>query len=229
MEDKERIMNKLKGKLIVSCQGLETEPMHGSYIMGRFAKAAVEGGASGIRANTVSDITEIKKIVNVPLIGIIKPVYDDSKVYITPTMKEVEELVKAGVDIIAIDGTKRIRPNGMTLGKMVKEIKEKYPEQLLMADVSDFEEAVTAENLGFDFIGTTMRSYTEYTEGIKIPDFEFIEKLSKMLKTPIIAEGGISNPQELKEAIDSGAFCAVVGSAITRPQNITRGFVKAIP
>lgn len=221
-------MNKLKGKLIVSCQGLENEPMHGSYIMGRFAKAAVEGGASGIRANTVSDITEIKKNVNVPLIGIIKQVYDDSKVYITPTMKEVEELVKAGVDIIAIDGTKRIRPNGLTLEKLVKEIKEKYPEQLLMADVSDYDEAVNAEKLGFDFIGTTMRSYTEYTEGIKIPDFEFIGKLSKTLKTPIIAEGGISTPQELKKAIESGAFCAVVGGAITRPQNITRGFVKAI-
>lgn len=228
MENKKQIMNILKGKLIVSCQGLEDEPMHGSFIMGRFAKAAVEGGAVGIRANTVSDITEIKKNVTVPIIGIIKQVYHDSEVYITPTIKEVDDLIKVGVDIIALDGTNRIRPNGLTLEKLVEEIKKKYPEQLLMADISDYEEAVNAEKLGFDFVGTTMRSYTEYTKGIKIPDFDFISKLSVTLKTPIIAEGGISTPQELKKAIDSGAFCAVVGGAITRPQNITRGFVKAI-
>ena len=101
--NKEELKNKIRGGLIVSCQGLENEPMHGSYIMGKFAKAAEEGGAVGIRANTAQDITEIKKNVSLPVIGIVKREYEGSEVYITPTMKEVDELMKTGTEIIALD------------------------------------------------------------------------------------------------------------------------------
>ena len=228
MRTAEEIKKAIKGGLIVSCQALENEPMHSSFIMGRFAKAAAEGGAVGIRANTAEDIAEIKKAANLPVIGIVKRDYAESEVYITPTMKEVEELIAVGVEIMAMDATKRLRPNGVTLEKFVKAVREKYPEQLLMADTSDYEEMCEAERLGFDFIGTTMRGYTAYTKGIEIPDFALIEKAAKTLKTPIIAEGGIWEPEELKKVLDCGAFAAVIGGAITRPQNITQRFVNIL-
>ena len=89
----EHNIENLRGRLIVSCQALPDEPLHSSLIMGRMARAAEEGGAKGIRANTKEDIEEIKKNVGLPVIGIVKRDYDDSPVYITPTMKEIDELM----------------------------------------------------------------------------------------------------------------------------------------
>lgn len=224
----DKIFNKIKGGLVVSCQGLEDEPMHGSSVMAKFAKAAYMGGAVGIRANTASDIKAIKKAVKLPIIGIIKKEYPDSEVYITPTMKEVDALVKSGANIIAIDATNRIRPNKIDLKHFVQKIRSKYKNIILFGDISNYEEAVTAEKLGFDCVGTTLRSYTSYTKGVKIPDLKFIKKISSSLKIPVIAEGGISSPAQLASCLKAGAFAAVVGGAITRPQNITKSFVKAI-
>lgn len=113
-EKNKKVLEQIKGGLIVSCQALEDEPLHDSYIMSRMAFAASEGGAVGIRANTVEDIKEIKNTVNLPLIGIIKKVYPDSDVYITPTTDEVDALYNEGVDIIAVDATNRPRPNGVS-------------------------------------------------------------------------------------------------------------------
>ncbi|WP_300392691.1 N-acetylmannosamine-6-phosphate 2-epimerase, partial [Fusobacterium sp.] len=155
----------VKGKLIVSCQALPDEPLHSSYIMGRMAYAALVGGASGIRANTVSDIKEIKTTVNLSIIGIIKEQYGDNNVYITPTMKEIDALMAEGVDVIAIDGTKRERPDGKTLEELMKEVRAKYPNQLFMADISCVEEALFCEKIGFDIVGTTLVGYTDYTKG----------------------------------------------------------------
>lgn len=219
---KERI-EALRGKLIVSCQALPEEPLHSSYIMSRMAYAAYVGGASGIRANTVVDIHEIKKTVDLPIIGIIKEVYGDNPVYITPTMKEISALVTEGVDIIAIDGTKRERPDGNTLKALMKEAKEKYPKQLFMADISSVEEAVEAERLGFDFVGTTLVGYTEYTKG-NLPLVE-LEKVLKSVSIPVIGEGNLDTPEKAKNALQLGAFAVVVGGAITRPQQITKKFV----
>lgn len=219
-------MNRLesvKGKLIVSCQALPDEPLHSSFIMGRMAYAAFVGGASGIRANTVSDIQEIKKNVSLPIIGIIKEVYGDNPVYITPTMKEIDKLVAEGVDVIAIDGTKRERPDGNTLENLMKEAKEKYPNQLFMADTSCVEEAVNCEKLGFDFVGTTLVGYTEYTKG-NDPLTE-LEKVIKAVSIPVIGEGNLDTPEKAKKALDLGAYAVVVGGAITRPQQITKKFV----
>ena len=220
------VKDRIKGGLIVSCQGLDDEPMHSSFIMGRFALAAQIGGAVGIRANTTEDIHEIKSNVQLPVIGIIKKVYDGSDVYITPTKREADELAREGVDIIALDATMRKRP-AEELDELVGYIREKYDVKL-MADIATFEEAKNAERLGFDFIGTTLRGYTAETKGISIPDFDFIEKLARELDTPIIAEGGIEEPWQLKRVLECGAHCAVIGGAITRPQNITKRFVKAI-
>ena len=213
----------LKGGLIVSCQALEDEPLHSSFIMGRMAYAALVGGASGIRANTISDIQEIKKNVDLPIIGIIKQQYGDNQVYITPTMKEIDALAAEGVDIIALDGTKRERPDGNTLENLMKEAKIKYPNQLFMADISSVEEAVEAARVGFDIVGTTLVGYTEYTKG-KDPLTE-LEKVIKAVTVPVIGEGNIDTPVKAKKALELGAYAVVVGGAITRPQQITKKFV----
>ncbi|MGN0330836.1 MAG: N-acetylmannosamine-6-phosphate 2-epimerase [Kineothrix sp.] len=224
----QEVKEQIKGKLIVSCQALKEEPLHSSYIMSRMAYAAMLGGAAGIRANTVEDITEIRKTVGLPVIGIIKQVYGDCNVYITPTMKEVDALVACGCEIIAIDATKRPRPEGAALDVFFKEVREKYPEQLFMADCSSTEEGMHAAEIGFDFIGTTMSGYTEYTKGARLPNVEMIRKLAEECGKPVIAEGGIWSPEDLVSVFEAGAFSAVVGTAITRPMDITRRFVKAI-
>lgn len=222
------ILEKIKGGLIVSCQALKHEPLYDSYIMAKMAWAAYLGGAVGIRANTVVDILAIKKTVDLPIIGIIKAEYDDSDVYITPTMKEVDELVEIGCEIIAVDATNRTRPNGISFEEFFTAVRKKYPKQLFMADTSCFEEGQLAESLGFDLIGTTMAGYTPYTKGRVLPDCELIERYSRELHTPIIAEGGIWSPDDLKNVYKAGAFSAVCGTAITRPMDITKRFVKAL-
>lgn len=222
------VLENVKGGLIVSCQALEEEPLHSSFIMGRMAFAAYLGGAVGIRANSIEDIVEIRKNVSLPVIGIIKRDFVGCPVRITPTMEEIDKLVKAGTEIIATDATARIRPDGKTLDEFFKEVREKYPDQLFMADCSTFEEMKHAEEIGFDIAGTTLRGYTEYTEGIKIPDYDLLKKAVAELKIPVIAEGGIWSPGELKAAIACGVLAAVVGTAITRPMDITKRYVKAI-
>lgn len=224
----EEILEQIKGKLIVSCQALETEPLYDSYIMSKMAWAAYLGGAAGIRANTVVDIKAIKEKVDLPVIGIIKQVYDDSDVYITPTEKEVDALVEIGCEIIAVDATDRLRPNGVTFEEFFTKIRAKYPNQLFMADTSCFEEGKKAEELGCDLIGTTMAGYTPYTKGTSLPDFSLMERYVNELHSPVIAEGGIWVPEQLKKAIDTGVHAAVVGTAITRPMDITKHFISAL-
>lgn len=226
-------MNRIESihhELIVSCQALENEPLHSSFIMGRMARAAWEGGACGIRANSVSDIQEIKKTVPLPIIGIIKQDYEDSNVYITPTMKEIDQLMTVEPDVIALDATVSLRPGGETLDHFYYAIRKKYPYQKLMADCSTMEEAIYADKLGFDFIGTTLVGYTPQSKDLHIEDndFELIRSLLAILQHPIIAEGNIDTPQKARRVLELGCYSVVVGSAITRPQLITKHFVNGI-
>jgi len=220
----------LKGKLIVSCQALPEEPLHSSFIMGRMAMAAKMGGARGIRANTKEDIAEIQKETGLPVIGIVKRDYEDSKVYITPTMREIEELMEVRPEIIALDATGALRPGGVSLEDFYAEIRSRYPAQLLMADCSTVEEALYADELGFDFIGTTMVGYTPQSASLKIEnnDFEIIREILSAAKHPVIAEGNINTPQKVKRVIELGCYSVVVGSIITRPQLITKAFAEAL-
>ena len=222
-------MEELRHKLIVSCQALPDEPLHSDFIMARMAVAAKEGGASGIRANSVVDIAAIQKAVDLPIIGIIKRDYQDADVYITATMKEVDELMTVRPNIIAIDATTSTRPNGESLKEFFQKVKEKYPDQLWMADCSTIDEMLTADQLGFDFIGTTLVGYTKQSQGDKIEsnDFEIIRKALSKLSHPLIAEGNIDTPDKVRRVLELGAYSVVVGSAITRPQLITKKFVEA--
>ncbi|GAA0795610.1 N-acetylmannosamine-6-phosphate 2-epimerase [Clostridium sp. AF19-22AC] len=223
-----KILDAVRGGLIVSCQALEDEPLHSSFIMQRMAVAAMQGGAAGIRANTVEDIVQIKEVVDLPVIGIIKKVYGDSDVFITPTMKEIDQLMVIRPEIVALDGTDRRRPGNISLEDFFKEVREKYKDQLFMADCSTLEEGVRAAELGFDLIGTTLRGYTEYTKDVRLPDLEMMRTLVEKVEKPVIAEGGIWTPRQLKAALDTGVLAAVVGTAITRPMEITKKFVEVL-
>lgn len=224
------VLDSLKGKLIVSCQALEHEPLHSPFIMSRMAVAAEEGGAEAIRANSVVDIAAIKQQVSLPVIGIIKRDYPDSKVFITATMKEVDELMGVGPEIIALDATARPRPGGQTLADLVVQIRARYPSLLLMADISTVEEAVTAQALGFDCVGTTLYGYTEETAGHALPenDCGFLREVLAAVTVPVIAEGNVETPELAARSLALGAHTVVVGGAITRPQQITARFAAAI-
>ena len=224
----DKVLESIRGGLIVSCQALENEPLHSPYIMQRMAVAAMWGGAAGIRANTVSDILKIREEVHLPVIGIIKKEYADSEVFITPTLKEVDELASIRPEIIALDGTDRIMPGGIKLEEFFREVRKRYPTQLFMADCSTLEEGIRAADLGFDVIGTTLNGYTAYTKGNALPDIRLIKSLVEKTQKPVIAEGGIWTPEELESVISTGVLAAVVGTAITRPMDITKRFVKAL-
>ncbi|MFC9599581.1 N-acetylmannosamine-6-phosphate 2-epimerase [Peribacillus butanolivorans] len=227
----QQVLDKIHKGLIVSCQALENEPLHSSFIMGRMAIAAKEGGATCIRANSVADIMEIKKNVDLPVIGIIKQVYGQNDVYITPTMVEIDALMETKAEIIATDATARIRPNGKTLEQFYCDIRAKYPDVLLMADVSTIDEAVYADHLGFDIVAPTLYGYTSETMGQKIyqDDYAVLKEIIKAVKNAkVIAEGNVITPEIARSILDMNVHAVVVGGAITRPQQITKRFVNAM-
>ena len=221
------VLDQIKGKVVVSCQALPEEPLHSSYIMSRMAVAAKQGGAAGIRAQSVEDINAIMEVCDLPMIGIIKRNYPDSDVYITASMKEIEELLTTKCQIIALDATDRPRPNGEKTEDLVARIHEAG--RLAMADCSTYEECAKAQEIGFDIISTTLCGYTPYSKKVDGPNFEQLKKCVDTLTVPVIAEGKINTPEDLRRVYEEcGVFSAVVGGAITRPQQITARFVGAL-
>lgn len=221
------VLDQIKGKVVVSCQALPEEPLHSSYIMSRMAVAAKQGGAAGIRAQSVEDINAIMEVCDLPMIGIIKRNYPDSDVYITASMKEIEELLTTKCQIIALDATDRPRPNGEKTEDLVARIHEAG--RLAMADCSTYEECAKAQEIGFDIVSTTLCGYTPYSKKVDGPNFELLKKCVDTLTVPVIAEGKINTPEDLRRVYEEcGVFSAVVGGAITRPQQITARFVGAL-
>lgn len=220
------MFEKIKDGLIVSCQALEDEPLYGGDTMVKMARAAKEGGAIGIRTNGKDNTQMIKEDSQLPVIGLVKREYEGYEAYISPTPKEIDEIFSAGADMIAIDATDHTRP--YPLEKLVAYARENYPDGLLLADISTYEEAKRAQELGFDAVAVTMVGYTPHTKGQKVPNFDLLERLVADLKIPVIAEGNFNTPEDAKKAIEIGAHCVVVGSAITRPQIITQKFSEAV-
>lgn len=210
--------------LIVSCQAAEGEPFYGLNLMRYMARAAVEGGAVAIRA-LAEEIPAIKEEVSVPVIGLVKRSYADSEVYLSPTFKEIDEVITSGADVIAMDVTGRARPGGVSTEEMIRYARMRDGEILLMADCDTLENALKADELGFDFIGTTMCGYTPATKGVHTPDYGLLRELSKRLQRgKLIAEGGIWEREQLARVLEADPYAVVIGSAITRPKNITLRF-----
>lgn len=221
------VINRLKNKVVVSVQAMPNEPLYVENCMAAMIKSVVKGGAGGLRVAGVRDVKNAKAITDIPVIGITKPevIPPNYKeiVYITPTLDDVIKLVDAGADVIAFDAT--LRPRKSSLKEMIKYIH--INKKVAMADISTFEEGVEAAKLGADILSTTLAGYTvESKDSPSGPDFVLLEKLVKETNVPVILEGRIWEPIEVDKAFELGAHAVVIGSAITRPQLITKRFVQ---
>lgn len=222
------VMERWRHGLIVSCQALEHEPLFGAAHMAAMSVAAEQGGAVGIRANTPVDVAAIKRSCSLPVMGIYKKEYPDSDVFITPTFQEAAQLADAGADWIALDATRRPRPGGQALPELVRDIRRHFPHIGMMADISTFEEGVRAMELGFDLVSTTLSGYTPDSVYRSEPDFALIRRLAELKRTPVVAEGRVWTPEDCRNCLRAGAYAVVVGTAITRPREMTERFVKGM-
>lgn len=227
---KEEILKAMKHSIIVSCQALPGEPLYveEKSVMYLMARAAKQAGATCIRTNSIRDVIAIKEETKLPVIGLIKKQYEGYESYITPTLKEVAELIEAEADVIALDCTMRRRGDGATINEYIAKIKELYPDIVLMADISTYEEGVNAWKCGVDLVSTTMSGYTSYSSQLEGPDFELVKKLVETVDIPVIAEGRVHTPELAKAMLETGAYAVVVGGAITRPFEIATRFMNAI-
>lgn len=226
------MLQNLKRKIVVSVQAMPDEPLYQEVALNAMIKSVVTGGAGGLRLAGARDVKNAKKMYpNLPVIGITKPkkIPDNflDVVYITPTLNDAKEIIEAGADIIAFDATMRERPNGEKLCDIINFIKSQN--KLAMADIATYEEAKNAIELGADIVSTTLSGYTNETKNKpNEPDFELCSALCRDFSVPVIVEGKIWIPEQAKKAFDFGAFCVVIGSAITRPQLITKRFTEIL-
>lgn len=220
-------LERIRGGLVVSCQALEDEPLHGAHIMAAMARAALQGGAVGIRANGPADIAAIRAAVDLPIIGLYKENIPGSPVYITPTLRHAVAVAEAGADIIALDATLRPHPQGLDAAGLIRQVKIAAGKPVL-ADIATYDEGIAAWQAGADAVSTTLSGYTHESPQQEAPDFTLLARLVAALPIPVIAEGRITAPDQAAQALELGAFAIVVGGAITRPQWITRQFTNRI-
>ena len=226
--DKQELLNKIKGKLIVSCQARVGWPMYGPEIMAAFALAAKQGGAAAIRATGPDNLLAIKQKVDLPIMGINKIFLDGYDVYITPTYESAKAILDVGIDIICMDATLRKRPNDEKVIDIITRIKKEYPDVITVGEISTLDEAKAILDYGFDFISTTLAGFTKESSNVKHMDLDLIKEIKKISDIEVIAEGRIHTPKDAVSALEAGAFCVVVGTAITRPEILTQNFVEAI-
>ncbi|MFU8947598.1 N-acetylmannosamine-6-phosphate 2-epimerase [Mycetocola zhadangensis] len=219
------MLKNLRGRLVVSCQAYPGEPLRDPRAMALMAQAAVEGGAAAIRAQGLEDIRLIRRAVTVPQIGLLK--VGSSGVFITPTLQDALDVVEAGSEVVAIDGTRRERPDGLTLEQTIAEIHART-NAMVMADVGSFDDGIAAQEAGADIVGTTLAGYTPERQKTDGPDLELLEQLAGRLDLPVFAEGRIHTPEQARLAIEAGAYSVVVGTAITHPTTITSWFAAAV-
>lgn len=210
--DREMILKRLENGLIVSCRSMQFDDfsIDSNCKMPDIERVVKAGNVAGVRANTIRDIASVKSLTDLPVIGSIKRRYQDSNVCVTVTMQEVDELVGCGVDVIAIQGTSDLRPDYKAAADFIRDIKRKYPNQLIMADIATFNEAMNCAVAGADFVSTAMRGHTCDTRGVIMPDYAIITHLATRCGARIIAEGNIDCLEMAKATLKAGAFAVVV-------------------
>ena len=222
------VLEKFRGGMVVSCQSEGDDPFNADpNYMGLFAKAAEMGGAVGIRTQGIEKLKAIQRVSGLPVIGLLKSTFPDGTVCITGSFKEVERLIEAGSDIVAIDGTFRER-EGLSGPLFIKAVKKKY-NCIVLADIATFAEAKACEENGADAISTTLNGYTPETlSSIEGPNFYLLEEILNDVKIPVFAEGRYNIPADAQKAMEMGAYGVISGTALTRPRVITKWFVEAV-
>lgn len=217
------LLESLRGSLVVSCQANPDSPLRDPYIISRMGLAAVKGGAAALRIQGFEDVEAVRTVTDLPIIGLTKTDRDDTDVYITPTAAEATRLAALGCEIVALDATLRPRPE--PLAELFAAVHAAGA--LVMADISTLEEARNASALGADIVGTTLAGYTPQSRALHTPDWVLMDEL-RGADLPFIAEGRLNSPAEARQAMERGAHAVVVGSAITRPDVVTRWFAEAL-
>ncbi len=227
------ILQQLENKVIVSVQAQDNEPLNKPEHLLALSQSVISGGAGGLRLCGIKNIEYIKQKVEIPIIGLTKleptPINWLEKVYITPTMRDLKDLLKTKIEFIALDATDRLRNDGFKLKDQIDLVKSE--KKIVVADIATFDDGAKAVELGADILSTTLSGYTKETrykvnEG---PDFELLGELVEDLRIPVIMEGRIWDTDDVREAFEIGAYAVVIGTAITRPHMITKRFVSAIP
>ena len=216
----------LRGGLTVSCQAYPGEAMRDPRTMSQVARACVHGGAVAIRAQGLEDLSEIRAWVDVPLIGLVKA--GDDPVFITPTLEHARAVARTGADVVAVDGTRRLRPDGRSLEEVIGAVHEEFPGVLVMADCGSLPDAVAAEHAGADIIGTTLAGYTGERLRTEGPDLDLVREVAATVRRPVVAEGRVHTPAQAAAVLAAGAYAVCVGTAITHPSTITSWFTHAL-
>ncbi|WP_180320784.1 N-acetylmannosamine-6-phosphate 2-epimerase [Propioniciclava sinopodophylli] len=233
------LLDSMRGGLVVSCQAYPGEPMLDPRTMAQVAQAAVAGGAVGIRGKGLDDLRAMREVVSVPIIGLVK--VGDTGVYITPTLADCIAVAETGCEIVALDGTRRPRPDGLSLAETVAGLRERFPDVLVMADCGSVGDAEAALAAGVDILGTTLAGYTGEREKTDGPDWEVVDGMVALAGSagargpagsdcpvPVFVEGRVHTTAQAAEAVRRGAWSVVVGTAITHPTSITRWFAEAV-
>lgn len=216
----------LKKGLVVSCQVPDGTPIDTPEFIAAQAETVLQAGAVGIRAQGIANVAAIARVVSVPIIGLIKRYSDSTSIHITPEVDDVLNLEQAGATIVAIDATGRLRENGLSFPTFMEELRNRT-EVPILADVDTVEAALLAESLGCDAVATTLSGYTS-APAPQLPNIELIKEISKVIKVPIIAEGGFNKQEQVIQAFNSGAWSVCIGTAITNPYLLTKSFVQVI-
>lgn len=218
----ERVLQKLQGRLVVSVQPVDGGPLDDDAIVARMAQAALAGGAAGLRIEGARRLAQVRAVVAAPLIGIVKRDLPDSPVRITPWLEDVQALRAAGADVIAVDATARTRP--VPVAALLAAIR--HSGALAMADASCEADALAAQALGFELIGTTLSGYTGGAVPLE-PDLALVTTLARE-GCRVMAEGRFDSPTLAAAALQAGAFAVTVGSALTRLEVATARFTQAV-
>jgi len=223
----QQVVARLRGRLIVSCQAPVDSPLHDPYVIARLAQTAQQCGAGGVRIDSPAHIAATRALCTVPILGIHKQVHEGSSVYITPTCSAALGVIEAGADIVAVDATLRHRPHGERLGDIISVVRAHG--RLVMADVATESQGLAAAELGVDLIATTLSGYTEDSVRHPGPDLMLVERLANATRIPVICEGRVRTPADVRQAFRAGAYAVVVGGAITGIDQLVRHFVDATP